>query len=96
MRIVASDEVRRFVRANGGDLYVWTRGHGCCSGRVTFLATDTRRPRDWSHEPEPIDAGGFRVHLRTGGRGLPGELVLELRRRRRTVDAFWDGCAFVL
>jgi hypothetical protein len=94
VKIVASDEVRRFIQDHGGDLYVWTKGHGCCQN-VALLDADTRRPRGWREGPRPIDAGGFRLFLRTGAR-LPDELLLELKDRRRTVRAFWDGCAFVV
>lgn len=96
MRIVASDQVRRFVQDHGGRLYVWTTSHRCCSSRLTLLDADTRPPRGWTQDSDRIDAGGFDLFLETGAHGLPRDLVLELRGRRRKISASWDGCAFII
>jgi hypothetical protein len=96
MRVVASDEVCRFLRDHGGRLYVWTSGHRCCSGGLTLLEATTKRPPGWTRESQPIDAGSFELFLDTGTHGLPRDLVLELKGRRRKIRAFWDGCAFII
>jgi hypothetical protein len=94
MRLVASEEVRSYVEANGGVLYVDARRHKCCSGPLTVLEASTREPADPAGY-RAFDSGGFPVHLRTGDSDEPDELVIEMKglRRRRPV-AYWNGCAF--
>jgi hypothetical protein len=96
MRILASDEVRTFVREHGGRLYVWTSDHRCCTGRLTFLAAETTRPPGWKGRSEPVDAGGFELFLDAGVHGVPDELVLDLKGRKRRISAFWNGCAYIV
>ena len=96
MTIEAGDEVREFVARRGGRLYVWTVDHRCCSGRLTLLEADVARPAGWRSSVEPIDAGGFELHLDSGFHGRPRTLVLDLGRRGRKIRAFWNDCAFVL
>jgi hypothetical protein len=96
MRILASDEVRTLVHEHGGRLYVWTTGHGCCASSVRFLAADTTRPRAWKARSAPVDAGGFELFLDAGVHGLPDELTLEVKGRKRKIRAFWNGCAYII
>ena len=96
MRILASDQVRTFVRERGGRLYVWTTSHRCCGGSLTFLAADTVRPPRWRQRCDPIDAGGFDLCLDAGARRAPHELVLEVHGRKQKIRAFWNGCAFIV
>jgi hypothetical protein len=67
----------------------------CCSGGVHTLAT--------AHEPPAgrefrrvDDATGFDLFVSSGLRTLPAELHLERAGRRPRVDAFWDGCAWIV
>lgn len=95
LRIIASDDVREFVRQHGGRLYVWATDHRCCRGLLTLLDADTRQPENWNERSEWAPAAGFEVYLDAGWHGRPEELVLELSWGRRKVRAYWNGCAYV-
>lgn len=94
MKLVASDEVRSYVEAHGGVLYVRALRHKCCSGALTTLDTSTRAPTDAS-DYRAFHSGDFPVLLRAGGLDEPEELIVEMKglRRKRPV-AYWNGCAF--
>ncbi len=94
MRVIASEEVRANVEANGGVLYVKAHRRQCCSGPMTVLDTSVREPADATGY-RAFDSGGFQVRFRTCGPAEPDELVVEMKglRRKRPV-AYWDGCAF--
>lgn len=94
MRVTASDEVRSYIAANGGVLYVNAHRHKCCSGALTLLDASTREPAD-AKDYYAFDGDGFPVCLRTGGVGEPDELVVEMKGlRRRHPVVYWNGCAF--
>jgi hypothetical protein len=95
MKIRATDEVAAAVRERGGRLYVWTDAHRCCTGPLVMLETGGEPPPGPERPFRAFDAGGYEVLLDAGSRRLPEELVLELRGRRRTVAAFWNGQAWV-
>lgn len=83
------------MRERGGRLYVWTRAYRCCSGPLVLLETGSERPRGRGRRFAAFDAGGFELLLDSGGWRPPDELVLELRRRRRKIVAFWDDRGWV-
>lgn len=95
MTIVAADEVAAYVREHGGRLYVWATDHRCCGGRLTLLDAGTAPPARPPGDFVRYDAGGYDVFLAAGVRRPPHELALELKGRRQSVRAFWNGCAFV-
>ena len=95
MKITATDGVRDLVRAQGGRLYVWTRVHGCCTGKLILLEAGTARPPRVERPFREIDAEGFDLFLGMGPRRQPDELVLELRGRGKKIAAFWNGQAWV-
>jgi hypothetical protein len=95
VRVVASPEAVDLVRERGGRLYVWTKSSRCCSRRLTWLEAST----------EPGERRAFRrverapieLYVPSGLSRLPEELVIEARgRRRRHLEAYWDGCAWVI
>jgi hypothetical protein len=90
MRIFATPEARSLIMEKGGLLFVWAT-----TGVVKFLKTSTEPPPDalvWQR----VEANGLLVFLPPKLR-LPRELHLEARGRlRRRVEAFWNGCAFVV
>lgn len=94
MKVVASDEVRAYVAAHGGVLYVSALRHRCCSGALTTLDASTRAPADASGY-RSFPAEGLPLLFRSGGTDEPDELVIEMKGigRRRPV-AYWNGCAF--
>ena len=98
MRVSATPEATSFIVQRGGRLFVWATDHRCCrGGRFTVLDADTVPPA----KPRPsfarVEAVGFTVFLWPGPRSIPEELVVEMRgRRRRRVEAFWNGCVYVV
>jgi hypothetical protein len=95
MKVLAEPEVAEFVRDRGGRLFVWPDAKACCGGAITFLLTDA--------EPAPgrrfgrVDAPGFELWFDPGAFAPPEELHLEVRgRRRRRVEAYWNGCVFAV
>jgi hypothetical protein len=95
MNVVASPEVGAFIRDHGGRLFVRTDTRRCCGGALTFLEADAA-PRD-DRSYQRIDAGAFELWFAAGHAAPPDELRLELKgRRRRHVEAYWDGCVFAI
>ncbi len=92
MRVVASPEAREVVREGGGRLFVWARKSRCC-GSVTYLRASTEAPE---REFRRVEADGIDVYLAAGIRELPKELHVEVHGRRRRLEAYWDGCAYVV
>lgn len=92
MKVLAGTAVAAFVAERGGQLYVRTDTHRCCSGATTYLVTSTA-----AHEAEgyvPHGAPGFVVWFERGVTP-PDELHLEIKGfRRRRLEAYWNGCAF--
>jgi len=95
VRIVASAEAVELAAERGGRVYVWTQARRCCHGATTWLEV--------AHEPPPgvsfdrVADGELAVFLPHDLGRRPTELHLEARgRRRRRIEAYWDGCAFVL
>jgi hypothetical protein len=91
MQVVATDAVVQRIGENGGELFVWPVASRCCGGLMR-LRSSTDRPSN--REFRRIDTERrFALFLPERLGRLPDELVLEVRRRR--VDAYWDGCAWV-
>jgi hypothetical protein len=93
--VTASPELRSFVEAHGGSLYVRTQYHRGCRG-VALLWASVRAPASVAaYELFVVD--GIFVHTRLPVRSRPAELALTMQgRRHRRPVASWDGCAFVL
>jgi hypothetical protein len=95
MNVVASPEVGTFVRDHGGRLFVWTDARRCCGGAMVFLSADPLPKGDRSFDR--VEAGTFEVWFAGGRASPPEELRLELKgRRRKHVEAYWDGCVFTI
>ena len=93
MRVTATPEAADLVRERGGRLYVWPRTGRCCRS-VTWLETAT--------EPEGgrafrlAYADDFELYVPRHLGRLPDELEVDVRgRRRRRIEAYWNGCAWV-
>jgi hypothetical protein len=93
MRVVASTPAAEAIREQGGRLYVWPRRGRCCGGTTT-LATATSPPaeRDFRRHDTP----GFELYLPSQLARLPDELQVEARGRSGRLQAYWDGCAWVV
>ncbi len=95
MRVVASEPALQFVRERGGRLYVWTASSRCCRGGLTLLRASTEPAPDREFRRVPSDE--VDVFLPAQLKQLPEELHLDLHRfPRRHVEAYWDGCAWVV
>ena len=83
----------RALHEQGGQLYVWLKRARCC-GSVTTLATATSPPPD--KEFLLVDGADFELYLPSSLTRVPDELHIELRRRPRRVEAYWNGCVWVV
>jgi len=94
MRVVVSESAGELIQARGGRLYVWLKRAQCCRS-VTTLATASEPPVERTFRR--VESGGpFELYLPTGLVRLPDELHLDVGRRRRRVEAYWDGCVWVV
>jgi hypothetical protein len=92
---MADAEVVSLVRERGGRLYVWTEARRCCGGGMKYLSTGTEPAR--GREFRRVDVDGFALLFDAGRMGPPDELVLDVRgRRRKRVEAYWNGCVFAM
>jgi hypothetical protein len=94
MRVIASESASELIEAEGGRLYVWLKRAHCC-GSATTLATATGPPPEKTFRQ--VDSGGaFELYVPLGLTRLPDELHLDVARRPRRVEAYWDGCVWVV
>ena len=96
MRIVSTPEARSFIRERGGLLFVRLSSHRGLRGHLSLLRTTTELPPG-ALDYQRVEAKGFLLFLHPRiGRG-PSSLHLEVKGRlRRRLEAYWDGCAFVV
>jgi hypothetical protein len=94
MKIVAGDEARALIAAAGGRLYVSPRRTACCRSVPTLVAR-TRVARAEAFRSAARD-GEVEVLVPRDLARLPGELHLEVHRFPRRIEAYWDGCAWVV
>lgn len=94
MNVVVGSGVRDLVLERGGRLFVWADRARCCGGGVTYLSADSEPPRE-PHAFRALTLQGFELEFDGGRLGDPDELQLEVRgRRRKRVEAYWNGCVF--
>lgn len=94
MRVLVSSQASELIEERGGRVYVWPRKGRCC-GAVTTLATSTERPR--RREFVRVETSEqLELYLDARLSRRPDELHLDLRRYPRRVEAYWNGCAWVL
>jgi hypothetical protein len=95
MKLVVSDAAVDLIRERGGQLYVWTKKGRCCGGGATRLETSSELPA--RREFRNVVTGGERFELFVPSElSLPDELHLDVRRFPRRVEAYWNGCAWVV
>ena len=94
MRVVVSESAAGLIEQEGGRLYVWLKQSRCC-GAATRLASSSTAPTDRRFRRiEDFDRFELYVPERLGR--LPDELLVESRRFPRRVEAYWNGCAWVV
>jgi hypothetical protein len=94
MQVIASPPAVELIQERGGRLYVWLKRARCC-GNVTTLVSSTSPPprtqfRQLAHNER------FELYVPSTLRRMPDELHVELRRFPRRVEAYWNGCAWVI
>jgi hypothetical protein len=94
MQVVASARAREAIERHGGRLYVSVRkGRRCCGGLRTL--TTAVEPIPGVEFRRVGEERGFELFLPEHLSPLPDELHLDVRGRARTVDAYWNGCAWI-
>ena len=94
MKIVAGADARALIASEGGRLYVSPRRAGCCRS-VTTLTARTRVPHTEWYRSAACDPD-LEVLVPVDLARLPDELHLEARRFPRRIEAYWNGCAWVV
>jgi hypothetical protein len=94
VEIVAPDEVRDFVAAHGGRLFVWVSTHPGMLYVPCLLETSLEPPRKRDLSFRRVKAPGFDLYLEGTQKTWPMVLEFALRRRRR-VEAYWNGMAWI-
>jgi len=96
VELVVPAEVRRFIAARGGSLYVWVSLHGgCCRGALSLLEAATERPERPALAFRQVSAPGLDLYLDAGRRYWPRTLELALTGRGKRVSAYSNGQAWV-
>ena len=97
MRVDVSAEAGEFVRRRGGKLWIWAaHPRVCCWGTPAYMHAAMVPPPGMSGF-SPADADGLEVWFRAPAGRMPDVLEIGLRGRRHPrVEAYWDGCSFVL
>ena len=95
MKLVAPDSAVDFIEQRGGRLYVWTKRTRCCGGVFSTLGASTEAPA--STDFRRVDeTAGFELYVPATLGRLPDELHVETRRFPRRIEAYWNGCAWIL
>ena len=93
MRIVATQEARELIAERGGRLYVSIKRAHCCGGTQTLTTRTEAGKVEWRATG---DEGGFELFLPAGLTRRPEELHVGVRRFPRRIEAYWNGCAWVV
>lgn len=91
--MIVSDAAASFIEEQGGRLYVWPTRMRCCGGHWLDAAPSPAKRIEFARRA----AGpGFELYLPAALARLPEELRLELRRFPHRVEAYWNGCAWIV
>ena len=94
VEVVAPDEVRDFVATHGGRLFVWISVHPGVPCAICLLEASLEPPARRDLDFRRIGAPGFDLYLEARQRIWPKRMEFALRRRRR-VEAYWNGLAWI-
>jgi hypothetical protein len=94
VEIVAPGEVGDFVAAHGGRLFVWVSAHPGMLYVPCLLETSLEPPRKRELSFRRVTAPGFDLYLEGTQKIWPRVMEFGLRRRRR-VEAYWNGMAWI-
>lgn len=92
VEMVAPADVSDFVAAHGGRLFVWISVHRGFRSTLCLLEASLRPPKgDLGFRR--IKGPGFDVYLEATQRVWPR--MMEFALRRRHVEAYWNGLAWI-
>jgi hypothetical protein len=93
MRVEVSAPAVKAIKEQGGRLYVWPKRGRCCGSTTTLVAaTSPPANRDFRRQEAP----SFELYLPRHLARLPDELHVDVRGRSRRIQAYWNGCAWVV
>ena len=96
MRVTASADAAEFIRAQGGQLFVWPAEHRSARLTLAFLKASVAPPPQ-ALDFRRVEARGFLLFLDPALQTLPEELLVVLRGRRHPhIEAYWDGLAYIV
>ncbi len=94
MRVVVSEPTAELIEERGRRVYVWLKKGRCCGG-VTTLGTSSEPPARKQFVRVEADEQ-FELYVDARIPRLPDGLQIDLRRFPRRVEAYWNGCAWVI
>ena len=96
MRVTATADAAEFIRAHGGQLFVWPTEHR--SARLTLAVLDASvDPPAMALDFRRVEAGEFLLFMHPAIKTLPRELVVALRGHRHPhIEVYWDGLAYIV
>ena len=97
MRVDVSAQAAEFVREQGGQLWVWAAyPRMCCGGAPAYMHAATTPPPGLSGF-SLVRSSGLDLWFRAPSGRRPDVLEIGVRGRRHPrVEAYWEGCAYVL
>ena len=96
MRVTASADAAEFIRAHGGQLFVWPAEHRSARLTLAFLKASVDPPPQ-ALDIRRVEARGFLLFMDPALQTLPEELLVVLRGRRHPhIEAYWDGLAYIV
>ena len=93
VEISASEDARAMIAGHGGRVFVWVSVHPGFPCALCLLETSFEPPRKGDLSFRRVHGPGFDVYLEATQRIWPKSL--EFGRRRRRVEAYWNGLAWV-
>jgi hypothetical protein len=94
MRVVVSDRAMGRIAEQGGRLYIWPHTLRCCGGGT--LLESSPSPRAGTAFRRVPTEERFELYLPGSLSREPDELHIDTSRFRGRVEAFWNGCAWVI
>lgn len=94
VRVVVSERAAGRIAEQGGRLYVWPHTFRCCGGGT--LLESSPRPRAGTVFRRVLAEERFELYLPESLGREADELQIDTSRFRGRVEAFWNGCAWVL
>jgi hypothetical protein len=95
MRVTATADAAQFIRAHGGQLFVWPAEHRSARLALALLEASVDPPHR-ALDFRRVEAGDFLLFLAPALQTLPDELLVVLRGRRHpAIEAYWDGLAYI-